>query len=46
MGCIRKGPLEIGTDADLVIIDFDHEYEFKQENIHSKVSCRHSTGVN
>lgn len=33
----QKGSLEIGTDADLVIIDFDHEYEFKQENIHSKV---------
>ncbi len=33
----QKGSLEIGTDADIVIIDFDSEYEFRQENMQSKV---------
>ena len=29
--------MEIVTDADIVIIDFDSEYEFRQENMQSKV---------
>jgi len=31
-----KGSLEIGTDADLVILDMGCEYTFRQENLHSR----------
>lgn len=33
----KKGSLEIGTDADLTIVDMDIEYVFHQDDMHSKV---------
>ena len=31
-----KGSLEVGTDADLTIVDMDKEYTFHQEDMHSR----------
>lgn len=31
-----KGSLEVGTDADIVIVDMDKEYTFSQESMHSR----------
>jgi len=31
-----KGSLEIGSDADIVILDMDSEYTFHQEDMHSR----------
>ena len=32
----KKGSLEIGTDADITIVDLEPEYIFHQETLHSK----------
>ena len=32
----QKGSLDVGTDADITIIDFEPEYVFHQESLHSK----------
>lgn len=34
----RKGSLELGTDADITIVDFDKEYEVDQRS--SRVSAK------
>ena len=31
-----KGSLEVGTDADITIVDLQPEYVFRQDNLHSK----------
>ncbi|NMA12339.1 MAG: dihydroorotase [Chloroflexi bacterium] len=31
-----KGSLEVGTDADIVVIDMNKEYTFSQESMHSR----------
>lgn len=32
----NKGSLEVGTDADMVIVDLEPEYTFHQESMHSR----------
>jgi len=32
----QKGSLEVGTDADIVIVDLDKEYVLDQEKLHSR----------
>ena len=32
----QKGSLEVGTDADIVIVDMDKEYVLDQEKLHSR----------
>ncbi|MBR3212023.1 MAG: allantoinase AllB [Firmicutes bacterium] len=33
----RKGSLEVGTDADIAIVDMDAEFVFREENMHNKI---------
>ena len=33
----NKGSFEIGTDADITIVDMDDEYVFSEANMHSKI---------
>ena len=40
-----KGSMQIGTDADFVIVDLDKEYTFHQENMHSRTKMSPYDGM-
>ena len=41
----NKGSLEVGTDADIAIVDMDQEYVFKAEDMHSKIKMSPYDGM-
>lgn len=40
-----KGSINVGTDADLVIVDMDAEYTFRQESMHSRTKLSPYDGM-
>ena len=40
-----KGSMQIGTDADFVIVDLDKEYTFHQESMHSRTKMSPYDGM-
>ncbi|HNY94991.1 MAG TPA: amidohydrolase family protein, partial [Flexilinea sp.] len=41
----QKGSLEVGTDADIVVVDMDAEYIMDQEKLHSRTKLTPFNGL-